>query len=288
MQREIKIKAILKAERNTLEEILFKVESMKPAALLGALEFGGQISTAIYAPTKRKLLHVGGSNYKLISNEELINPIYDRLKKEFGEKDFEIECWNEDDRRFLVRFILNKKILKVSDNDVVNAMIEVQNSYDGSLKQSICLSYYRQICSNGMMGWKQEDAFADKHNKQIGYMHMYNLEKIIERLETPDSQLEQFKKMQERKITEIELWDIMERVRVFKANDSFPKKIIQEVPMKMYQEAEKIGSQPTAWLLYNGFNYFLNHDARIGLAMDIKENIDRNILSTIKKALALN
>jgi hypothetical protein len=41
-------------------------------------------------------------------------------------------------------------------------------------------------------------------------------------------------------------------------------------------------------LLYNGFNYFLNHDQRIGLGMDSKERIDRNVLKVIQKELALN
>jgi Domain of unknown function (DUF932) len=288
MEEASKPKAILQAQKATLDEILFPVQSMSPQDLFGGYEFGGQMSTAIYAPTQHKLLHLGGSNYKLISNEELISPIFDKLKEVVGETGFEVQCWNEDDRRFSARFILKEKIIKVADNDMVNAMIEVQNSYDGSLKQSVGLSYYRQVCSNGMMGWRQEDSFADKHYKQIKDRYMDNLTRLLQRLDTLDNQLQQFKKLQERQITQIELEGIMEKIRGFKSNDSFPKKIIAEVPMKMYQEAEVIGSQPTAWLLYNGFNHFLNHDTRIGLAMDIKENIDRNILSTIRTELALN
>jgi hypothetical protein len=205
MEELSKPKAILQAQKATLDEILFPVQSMSPQDLFGGYEFGGQMSTAIYAPTQHKLLHLGGSNYKLISNEELISPIYDKLKEVVGETGFEVQCWNEDDRRFSARFILKEKVIKIADNDMVNAMIEVQNSYDGSLKQSIGLSYYRQICSNGMMGWRQEDSYADKHHKEIKNRYMSNLERLLQRLDTLDNQLQQFKKLQERQITQIEL-----------------------------------------------------------------------------------
>lgn len=80
----------------------------------------------------------------------------------------------------------------------------------------------------------------------------------------------------------------MERLKEFKNHDAFPKKIIQEVPLKVYQEAEQLKTKPNAWLLYNGFNYFLNHDQRIGLGMDSIERIDRNVLRVIQQELVLN
>jgi Domain of unknown function (DUF932) len=288
MQQQPRPKAMLRARQASLENILFNVQAIEPEKLFTGYKFGGQMSTAIYCPSLEKVLHFGGSNYKLVTNEELIVPIHEKLTEIVGKTGFEVKCWNEDDRRFSAQFILTEKIIKVADKDVVNAMIEVQNSYDGSMKQSIGLSYYRQICSNGMMGWRQEDSFSDKHEKNKEVRYLTNLERILKRLDSLDNQLQQFRKLQERQVTQLEMERIMTVIREFKHNDSFPKKILPEVPSKVYEEAQAIGTAPTAWLLYNGFNHFLNHDERVGISMDVKEQVDRNVLSVIRKELALN
>ena len=281
-------KAILRARAASLENILFNVQAIEPEKLFGGYQFGGQMSTAIYCPSLEKVLHFGGSNYKLITNEELVMPIHDRLQSIVGNTGFKVQCWNEDDRRFAVQFILTEKVIQVTNKDLVNAMIEIQNSYDGSLKQSISLSYYRQICTNGLMGWRQESAFETKHEKNKDNRYLANFEKIMRNLDSLDNQLQQFRNLQERQVTQIEMEKILSSVRELKNNDSFPKKLLPEVPLKVYQEADAIGSAPTAWLLYNGFNHFLNHDERVGIAMDVKEQVDRNVLSVIRRELFLN
>lgn len=278
-------KALFRARKASLENILFNVEQHRldnDRSILSEHNFGGQYASAIYCPSMNKILHLAGRSYTLVSNEQLISPVYDRLVNIFGSSGIEIECLNEDDRRFYARFILKDKVLEVTNKDYLNAMIEIQNSYDGSLRHSISLSFYRLVCSNGMMGWRKEEGHSLKHNSDF----LVNLTGILKRLDELDERFNKFRKLNERVVTGKELNLIMETIR--KPRDGFPKKILPEVTGIMYQEATKLKVEPNAWLLYNGFNNLLNHDPRIGLTLDVREKIDRDVLSAIRYHLSLN
>lgn len=272
----------------SLDNVLFNVEQIpmsEATEIFPNLNFGNQYSSVIYCPSMSKVLHLSGSKYQLITNEQLITPIYDKLVSMFGPNGFTITCSNHDDRRFWFRFILNEHEIKVTNNDFLNVMIVVQNSYDGSMQHGFGISYLRQICTNGLMGWTRDSMVSQKHDTESIEA---NVKTIMGRLDDIDVQLQQFRKLTERRITGLEMEQIMEKIRELKFHDAFPKKLIPEVSLKVYQEAETLSSEPNAWLLYNGFNYFLNHDERIGAGLDIVERIDRNVLKIIHKELALN
>lgn len=278
--------ALLKARPASLENVLFTVEQHELTpnrVILTDCHFGSQYASDIYSPSMNKVLHLAGSSYRLVSNEMLINPIISKLDSTFGSNGYTIRAWNEDDRRFSIQFILNDKTLEVTNKDFLNAIIEVQNSYDGTLRHSISLSFYRQICSNGLMGYRKEAQIHRKHNNDP----LPNLDVILKRLDTLDDNLREFRKLTERRVTSKEVEEIMKKLREHKT-DAFPKRIIEEVPLKLYEEAEALHTEPSAWLLYNSFNGILNHDQRVGLAMDVRERVDREALDTIKLQLAIN
>lgn len=278
--------ALLKARSASLENVLFTVEQHEltpDRTILTGCNFSGQYASAIYCPSMNKVLHLAGSNYQLTTNESLIEPIIPKLNTTFGKDGYKVRAWNEDDRRFSIQFILIDKTLEVANKDFLNAMIEVQNSYDGTLRRSISLSFYRQICSNGLMGYRKEAEVRQKHNNDL----MPNLGFIMKRLDKLDDNLREFRKLTERRVTSKEMEEIMKRLREQKG-DTFPKRIIEEVPLKLYEEAEALQTEPSAWLLYNSFNRILNHDQRVGLAMDVKERVDRGVLDTIRLQLSIS
>jgi hypothetical protein len=277
--------ALLKAKIVSLDDLMFEVEQQEldeHRSILTEHDFGGQYASAIYSPDLNRVLHLAGRQYQLISNREFIQPIYNKLLDMFGYGGFTVRCKNEDDRRFSAEFILTDKSIEVASKDFVNAMIEVQNSYDGSLRHSIGLSYWRQICSNGLMGYKKETLNESKHISD----YLPSLEFVLSKLETLDKQMQGFEKLTDRRLTPKEVERVMGKFE--KIRDGFPKRILPEVPLKMYEEAEKLETKPTAWLLYNAFNFHLNHDSRIGLSMDNKERVDRQVISVIEQELALN
>lgn len=274
---------ILKARKVSLQDVLFPVEQKDPKELFPNMKFGRQLHKVIYAPSLNKTLDFVGSQYKLITNESLVMPVYDRLKNIFGETGFKTQCWNEDDRRFGIQFILNDKTIEVAQKDLVNCMIEIQNSYDGTLQKGISLSYYRQICSNGLMGWKKGEIEKQKHVSA----EMPSLERILKRLDNVGYQLQQFRRLQERVVTLSEVEELREKLKeqtVF----NFPKKLIDVAIDGIGTEADLAHTERTAWIVYNSFNRILNHDDRVGLAMDKIEKIDKNIIGTLSQELKLD
>ena len=274
---------ITRASKVSLQEILFPVEQLDPKKLFPKMNFGRQLSSAIYSPSLKKTLDFVGSQYKLITNESLVMPIYDKLVTIFGEHGFKTQCWNEDDRRFAIQFILHDKTIAVAQQDLLNCMIEIQNSYDGTMRQGISLSYYRQICSNGLMGWRKGEDEKQKHFST----DLPSLEKILKRLDNVGYQLKQFRKLQERVVTLQEVEDL-KKVLKQQTAFNFPKKLIDVAIDGIGTEADLAHSQRTAWIVYNSFNRILNHDDRVGLAMDKIERIDKNIINTITKELHLD
>lgn len=268
-----------------LERVLFPVVQTEPKELFlsSATDFGNQLKSAIYAPTLNKVLHFGGKHYKLVDNETLVLPIYDRLKNMFGNGGFEVQTTNEDDRRFWVRFILHDKALQIADKDVLKTMIEVQNSYDGTMKHSLGLSYFRLVCSNGLMAWRKEAAVSKKH-----YFGLEpELQSVLGQLDRIDEQLRKFWVLTERRVTNLEIEEISKKIREH-SGLSFPKKLIDLAVDSIGTEADLVDAHVTAWHVYNSFNGLLNHDERVGLSMELKEKIDRRVLETISEELVLN
>jgi len=93
--------------------------------------------------------------------------------------------------------------------------------------------------------------------------------------------------LQERTVTTQEIEDLKE---VLKKQDkfNFPKKLIDTAVERIATEADLAHAERTAWIVYNSFNRILNHDDRIGLAMDKIEKIDKNIINTISKELKID
>ncbi len=281
------MKPKIKGRKASLDNILFSVEQVpvKEAGNLLNCKLSGQYHSVIYSPALDTILNFTGSQYQLTSNEELVMPIHEKLEDVFGSNGFTTQCYNEDNRRFNIQFILNERDLKLADKDSLKTMIEVQNSYDGTIMQSIGISYWRQICSNGMMGWKRDTMIARRHSvKEL----QEQFDVVMKKLDNIDVQLRKFQTLTDRTVTRKELDGIMERIREQKNREAFPKRIIEEVPAKIYQEAHALDREPNAWLVYNGFNYFLNHDERINAGMDTIEAIDRRVLTTIHEELHLN
>lgn len=268
-----------------LELVLFPVVQTDPRELFlsSATDFGAQLKSAIYAPTLNKVLHFGGKHYKLVDNETLVLPIYDRLKNMFGNSGFEVQTTNEDDRRFWVRFILHDKALQIADKDVLKTMIEVQNSYDGTMKHSLGLSYFRLVCSNGLMAWRKEAAISRKH-----YLGLEpELQFVLGQLDRIEEQLRKFRVLTERRVTNLEIEEISKKIREH-SGLSFPKRLIDLAVDGIGTEADIVDAHVTAWHVYNSFNGLLNHDERVGLSMELKEKIDRRVLETISSELVLN
>jgi hypothetical protein len=275
---------------SNLDSLFFPVEivNLYETELFNDIKFCTRYSQAIYLPFFEKVVNFAGSNYQLTTNQDFFLPIYEELTKTFGHSQITVKTLNEDDCRFSADFIIQNKELKIADKDCVNLMVKARNSYDGTTRASLEFLTYRQICSNGLCAWIPIDGLNKdvlKHNTDISQLIM-GLGKSIHKMSLS---LTKFEAFTDRMVTGKELDQVMQTIKDQKGSIGFPKKIISEVPAKIAQEMKMLDSfDMSAWQLYNGFNYFLNHDSRINLRDSIKAQIDIQVKDTIIDVLGLN
>jgi hypothetical protein len=275
-----------------LDSLFFPVEisSLPSKSLFPGLTFAAPLAQVVYLPFQEKVVNFAGGNYKLTTNEEFFTPIFDELVKTFGSSQLAVTALNEDDSRFAVDFVINNKEIQVAQKDVLKLMVRARNSYDGTQRASIEFLALRQICSNGLCAWSTYD--APGINKNV-LKHNTNTAQLVQGLGTSLEALtisvDKFKSFTDRIVTGAEMDLVIQTLQDNKGISSFPKRIIPEVPEKIAQEMKALGTQDlSAWLLYNGFNYFLSHDPRINLKDNIKSQIDHHVKDTISSLLHIS
>lgn len=270
-------------QHDDLESILFPVEIRDTSDHFTSDNFANDLQKCVYLPDQNKVVQFCGQSYQLVHNREIILPVYEKMIDVFGRGGFSIEVRSYDDRRFYARFIIDDSLHTVIAGDKVCPEIVIRNSYDGSIKQTVGVGYVRQICANGLMAFTSEVSVSAKHSKRYGVV---DLKPIFEKLDSLEVKLEQFKRLTERRVTPDELTKITHAIRT---NNSikYPKKMITPAQLIAEKEAMQLKTPLNAWLVYNGFNNPLNH-FETKLLPEEATRIDRRVLRTIEKTLALN
>ena len=270
-------------QHEELNDILFSAEIKNTGDHFSGTEFSDDLKKCVYLPEQNKVVQFCGRSYQLVHNRELILPVYEKMKSIFGETGFKTEARSYDDKRFYVRFILEDSLHTILGKDTICPEVVIRNSYDGTVKQMVGIGYIRQICANGLMAFTSDVTVSLKHSKKFG---VANLDPIFKKLEKMEIQLDQFKKLSNRIVTPKELEKIKEEIRS-KADIKYPKKMIESAGLRAQIESLELNTHLSAWLIYNGFNYSLNHK-ETKLLPEEASRIDHRVLQTIKKSLALN
>ena len=266
-----------------LNDILFSAEVKETREFFDNTNFASNLSHCVYLPKKDKVIQLCGGAYELVHNRKLVLPIYDKMVSIFGERGFKTEIDSFDDRRFYVRFIVDGDIHTIIKGDDVCPTVEIRNSYDGTIKQTVGMGYNRLVCKNGLMAFTEDVTLSVKHSKKTG---MIDLRPIYKKLENVEVKLEQFKRLSERRVTPDELTRIIHAVKT-SPGIKYPKKMIEPARLIAQKEALELDTPVNAWLVYNGFNNPLNHFETKLLPEEISK-IDSRVLRTIEKTLSLN
>ena len=256
-----------------LNAIFFPVEKDKSSYLFKGFQFARGISHTIYRPGIFKVLNHCSGDYCLNSNESLIMPVYEQMIKRYGENAITVKVRNIEDKKFYVSLIINTTLHKVQAGDMVNPTVEIQNSYDGSLRSRVAMGYNRVICTNGMMAFTKEMQVMKKHVS--GEIQIGNLSPFFGKI---DNQIANFTKLTDRRLTPKEMKLLMDRI---KTHTSFPKGLLKEVPETIAREQQRLDVPLNLWMLYNGFNYQLNH-ADTKKPPEFRGKIDREVLGQIE------
>ncbi len=134
-----------KTNAELLQKIYFPVVKAKSGELFNT-DFATNISECVYLPEKDKVVNMCSPSYGLVENEEFMKPVADKMDEVFGKGNYTVKVKNIDDRKFFVSFIADTMYQKVTGDDEICPMIDVINSYDGSTRQFLNLSFYRKVC----------------------------------------------------------------------------------------------------------------------------------------------
>lgn len=216
--------------------------------------------------------------YGLLENKQFFTELEKQLRA--NKLRFETDYNHIDYCKYYASYKVEGRDLSVGQTkymDKIKPMIQIQRSYSSQIGFRLLLGFYRQICSNGMFGLKTQSVANLKHT--VGNLDkMYEtINTTIQRfLEESKDTIEQFQVAGDREIVN---WE--DRVMEITANTSFPKKSIEQVINRINFESNQNNLPITDWLIYNGFNYQLNHSQGIGGSPEAKIKLDKELFKHI-------
>ena len=281
---------------------------------------------------KPTIYAIQSKDYSIVPNSLLREVIQTQIPKH------EISIIHNGVGEFSINVITPNE-LKIGDEKLYRNLI-INNSYTGKspftiqgtivndrtfTETGVRVSYYRQICTNGLMGWADEwlemDAYLNwllagkpkKHKdakqvKENGVetrtynkqevdevihkkLHHYrlNMEHLRNHLNKVVAQFMQHKGSLTAKI--------YERLYKMPVQESTVEKLVKQVNIpvqltkqaleRMQVEERQLQSEPTMWLLYNAFNYSLMN-SRACLSLSDRYSLDEKVFHELTQQTMLN
>ena len=122
-----------------------------------------------------KILSCMTNDYKLVTNETIINYADPIIKKNNG-KIKEVRTLNNG-AKTIMKWTFPNDTVKIGPNDLINPEIIIRNSYDGTIGVNVMAGAFRLVCSNGMVIGVVLDDYKNKHS--VHNMELDKLEEII-------------------------------------------------------------------------------------------------------------
>jgi hypothetical protein len=265
----------LSSQKPALLDILEPIEVLNTKYLFPQFKFAHMGEKALFLPSKNKVLGFVSKSYKVVQNKDVFLPIYETLSEKYGEANINTTVHSFNDVKHYVSFEVLDRPLELVKGDLLNPTINVQNSYDGSMRFSLNLGIQRLICGNGLKAFESHISFKKKHTQGLEIP----FELVFDSIEAFPSYTQHFTKLMDKQLTQKEVYELEETI---KENTDFPKRFFSDVPLIMHREAEQLDTSLNAWLLYNGYNHILNHsDSK--LHPEQKSKIDRQVLNLIEE-----
>ena len=210
--------------------------------------------------------HLGTTrnSYKSLQPSEFLDAVWNSLSGINGVDldNIEYKDWG---KRIAFRVPLGKKsfINSVGKEDERENFFEFRTGFGGSTQTSVGTYEYRQICSNGMMGWDFTKAFASKHTTRMNAKALHyigEIHKVVDSLREVDELYERLDKI------EVTSKQIDEFARTMVGADLDAKR--SEVPKQTWDRLETLleslaielpRSGNTAYGLLQGATHYTNH-----------------------------
>jgi len=264
-----------------MTDIYFPVEKVPVEEITPGFEHPSGISHAIVVTKpdgKKRVVQYCSDIYYLVPNDSIIPEFEKEMSRFFKiEKQVRMSRW----ARFFIDFILMEKGTQMAPKDMVFPKIRLINSYDGSIRYHFQAGFWRQICSNGMMGFVWEKGIKQMHTPKLGKETSFGavMEMASEFLAESSDILEVYKELQDSEVP-----DWMNRIEEVAEETAFPITMQEDVVERMGTELDMLsGTVPNDWLIYNAFNYQLNHNEDLKAKESKKDAMDQEVLQYLLK-----
>lgn len=222
----------------------------------------------------------------------------------------------------------------IAPNDSIQRQLTFTNSYTGKSQftmqgtemkqirqQKVRIAFYRQICTNGMMGWADEFYSLDEYlnwlitGKQSEHVNVKGLEWVTEQEVVKDvrhifthrgidiPKFQAFLTSFIRDFTQyaahcesptVDVFRLMQDVAIPNREEAaelvrkvgIPKKLVTAALERMEYEERLLETAPNAWLLYNGVNHALFNE-NSGLTMPARYHHDERAFHAIAQRYVL-
>jgi hypothetical protein len=234
-----------KGLKDTLKPIFFPVEKVPAEDYVTGIQFNDQLSHWIISTTngEQRVVNACSRNYHLISNEELLTPLIEKLESMYTvSATFKVTKG----ARFYIDFVIKDLEMFVMKGDRILPRLRVNNSYDGSVRYGLFFGFWREICTNGLM---------------------VDAPKILKASYDP---------LVKKKLTDDQA---KERIQEIIENTKLSQKKAEPILQRLTLEQEA-GLPLNDFLVYNAINYVLYNDGS-KMKQHKKDKLDEQILTYI-------
>jgi len=202
---------------------------------------------------------------------------------------------NRENCSFSVDYILNDNTLLIkakNETDIMLPMLRFINSYDGSNKTKGSFGIYRQICTNGLFGFRSEIGFAVKHRGNIASVVMPKIGDLVTKFIDNEyyTLSRKFEVLAETFVTDLTGFVKLttETLGLFKYEMSdknpMPSLNARMVLDIINKESNILGTPPSLWNVYNAVNEVIH--SKLKKSFDKQIDLDAKLFDFIMLQVA--
>lgn len=254
-------------------KLFYPVKKVEAKDYAPDLDFPPEREFFIIRPDSDNLVLASCSDqYQIITNEELIRPLYESLSKEHN---IELKVRWMDEAAFKLDFIFkNHRMKKLKVGDLF-PRVSMLNSYDKSIKLGFDLGFYRLACENGASVPHGERIHIKTVHKSIARESMRkSMEGIEAFLANANNIVDSYDPLIENKMRMNQAQD---RINELIEEKIFPERSAELAMNRLRLEANQ-GEEINDFLVYNAMNWALNNNVESKTKITKIDETDRAVL----------
>ena len=260
-----------------IKSIFFPVEKIPTVDLLPGYEYPSDSNHAVVITKPdgtKKVVNFCSEDYQLVKNSEVVPAFLDEVSK-FWDIDTQIRQngWSQ----FFIDIIIKNDAHKVVQVGEVFPKIRMVNSYDGRIRYHFNMGFWRKVCSNGLSIPLSENIVIRKlHTPGITKVTEFSavLQMTTEFISKADGFVELY-----RELTDQVLRNPQDRVKEVIEETKFPSSLEESVMERLQFESRLINTPINDWMVYNAFNYQLNHSEEVKTKEMKRVEVDEEIIN---------